>query len=199
MLVSGVQQRCLVTLTYVWMFSSFFSLTGYYRILSIALHALRWFSRSLVSDSLQPCGPQHARLPCPSPAPGACSDSCPLSWWCHPTILSSVVPFSCPQSFLTLGSFPVSQLFASGGQSIGASASALPVNSQGWFPLGWTGWISLQCCTAGPPYPVNSELEYNRFTVLCWFFAVWHCESAYVYTHPLPLSLPSMPWASTQA
>ena len=103
-LVSGVEQGCLVIPTYVWMFSSFFYLIGYYRILSIALHAIRWFSRSLVSDSLQPCGQQQARLPCPSPAPGACSDSCPLSWWCHPTILSSVVPFSCPQSFLTSGS-----------------------------------------------------------------------------------------------
>ena len=112
---------------------------------------------------------------------------------CRPLFLPSIFP--------NIRVFPMSQLFASGGQSIGASASAsaLPVNSQGWFPLGWTGLISLQCCTAGPPYLVNSELEYNCFTVLCWFFAVWHCESAYVYTHPLPLSLPSMPWASTQS
>ena len=91
------------------------------------------FSRSVVSDSLRPHGLQHARLPCLSPTPGACSNSCPLSQWCHPTISSSVVPFSsCPQSFPASGSFLMSQLFASGGQSIGASASAsvLPMNIQ---------------------------------------------------------------------
>ena len=92
-------------------------------------------------------GRQHTRLPCPSPAPGAYSNSCPLSRWCHPTISSSVVPFSsCPQSFPPSGSFQTSQFFASSGQSIGVSASAsvLPGNIQDWFPLGWTGWISLQ-------------------------------------------------------
>ena len=98
-------------------------------------------------NSLWPHGLQHARLPCPSPTPGACSNSCPSSQWCHPTISSSVIPFSsCPQSFPASGSFPVSQLFASGGQSIGVSASAsvLPMNIQDWiFPLRWTGWISL--------------------------------------------------------
>ena len=100
-----------------------------------------------MSDSLQPHGLQHARLTYPSPSPRACSNSCPLSLWCHPTISSTVIPFSsCPQSFPASGSFPVSQLFISGGQSIGASASAsvLPVNIQGWFPLGRAGWISLQ-------------------------------------------------------
>ena len=105
------------------------------------------FSHSVVSDSLRPHGLQHARLPCPSPIPRACSDSCPLSWWCHPTISSSVVPFfSHLQSFPALGSFPMSQFFTSGGQSIrvSASASVLPVNIQDWFPLGWTGLISLQ-------------------------------------------------------
>ena len=105
------------------------------------------FSRSLVSDSLQPHESQHARPPCPSPPPGVYSNSCPLSQWCHPAISSSLVPFSsCPQSLTASGSFPVSQLFAWGGQSIGvsASASALPVNTQDWSPLGWTGWISLQ-------------------------------------------------------
>ena len=87
---------------------------------------------------------QHARLPCPSLSPRACSNSCPLSQWCHPAISSSVIPFSsCPQSFPASGSFPVSQIFASGGESIGASASVLTVNSQGWFPLGLTGLISL--------------------------------------------------------
>ena len=90
---------------------------------------------------------QHAWFPCPSPTPRACSDSWPSSWWCHPTISSSVVPFSfCPRSFPASGSFEMSQLFTSGSQRIGVSASAsvLPMNTQDWSPLGWTGWISLQ-------------------------------------------------------
>ena len=104
------------------------------------------FSCSVVSDSLRSHGPQHARPPCLSPTPGVHSNSCPLSRWCHPTISSSVVPFSCPQSFPASGFFQMSQLLASGGQSIGVSASAsvLPMNIQDWFPLGRTGWISLQ-------------------------------------------------------
>ena len=105
------------------------------------------FSRSVVSDSLRPHESQHARPPCPSPSPGVHSDSCPSSQWCHPAISSSVVPFSsCPQSLPASGSFPVSQLFAWGGQSTGVSASPSfpPKNSQGWSPSEWTGWISLQ-------------------------------------------------------
>ena len=105
------------------------------------------FSHSLVSGSLQPHGLQHARLPCPSPSPRICSSSCPLSQWCHPTISSSVIPLcSCLHSFPASESFLMSRLFASGGQSIGASASAsVPlVNIQDWFPLGLTGLISLQ-------------------------------------------------------
>ena len=105
------------------------------------------FSRSVVSDSLWPHGLQHARPLCPSPTLGAYSDSCPLSRWCHPTISSSVVPFSSwLQSFPASESFQISQLFTSGGQSIGVSASTsfLPMNIQDWLPLGWTGWISLQ-------------------------------------------------------
>ena len=105
------------------------------------------FSLSVVSNSLRPHGLQHTRLPCPSPTPRTRSNSCPLSRWCHPTISSSVVPVSsCLQSFPASGSFPMSQLFSSGGQSIGVSATAsvLPMNIQDWFPLGWTGWISLQ-------------------------------------------------------
>ena len=100
-----------------------------------------------MSNCLQPHGLQHARLPCPLLSPRACSNSCPSSRWCHPTISSSVTPFSsCPQSFPASGSFPVSRLFASGGQNIGASVSAwvLPMGIQGWFSLGWTGLISLQ-------------------------------------------------------
>ena len=103
------------------------------------------FSHSVVSNSLQLHGLKNTRLLCPSLSPGVCSDSCPLNW-CHPTISSSVIPFSsCPQSFPASGSFPMSRLFASGGQSIGASVSAsvLPMSIQDWFPLGWTGLISL--------------------------------------------------------
>ena len=105
------------------------------------------FSQSVVSDSLRPHESQHARPPCPSPIPGVHPNSCPSSWWCHPTISPSVVPFSsCPQSFPALGSFPMNQVFASGRESIGVSASTsvLLMNTQNWFPLGWTGWISLQ-------------------------------------------------------
>ena len=105
------------------------------------------FSHSVMSDSLQPHRLQHARLPCPTPTPGAYSSSCPWSQWCHPTISSSVGPFSsCLQSFPASGSFLVNQFFTSGGQIIrvSASASVLPINIQDSFPLGWTVWISLQ-------------------------------------------------------
>ena len=104
------------------------------------------FSHSVVSDSLWPHESQHARPPCPSPTAGVHPNSCASSQWCHPAISSSVVPFlSCPQSLPASRSFQMSQLFTSGGQSIGVSASAsvLPINIQDWFPLGWTGWISL--------------------------------------------------------
>ena len=105
------------------------------------------FSRSVVSDSLQPHESQHVRPPCPSPTPGVHSDSRPSSQWCHPTISSSVIPFSsCPQSLPASESFPMSQLFTWSGQSTGVSALAsfLPKKSQGWSPSGWIGWISLQ-------------------------------------------------------
>ena len=105
------------------------------------------FSRSVMSNSLQPHELQHARPPCPSPTPGVHSNSRPLSRWCHPAISSSVVPFSsCPQSLPASGSSPMSQLFAWGGQGIGVSAlaSVLPMNTQDWSLLEWTGWISLQ-------------------------------------------------------
>ena len=112
-----------------------------------------------MSNSLRPHGLKHATLSCPSLSPGACSNSCPLSWWCHPAISSSVAPFSFGlQSFPASGPFPVGRLFVSGSQSIGlpwwlrgrsigvsASVSVLPMHIQGWFPLGWTGLISLQC------------------------------------------------------
>ena len=105
------------------------------------------FSCSVVSDSLRPHESQYTRPPCPSPTPGVYSDSCPSSQWCHPPISSSVVPFSsCPQSLPASKSFPMSQLFEWGGQSteVSALASFLPKNTQGWSPLEWTGWISLQ-------------------------------------------------------
>ena len=108
---------------------------------------LSQFSCSAMSDSLRPHESQHARSPCPSPTPGVHWDSRPLSQWCHPPISSSVIPFSSyPQFFPESGSFQISQLFASGGQSIGVSASTsvLQMNTQDWSPLGWTGWISLQ-------------------------------------------------------
>ena len=105
------------------------------------------FSHSVMSNSSRPHGLQHARAPCSPPTPGVYSNSCPLSWWCHPTISSSVIPFSfCLQSFPASGSFLMSQFFTVGGQSIGVSASTSvpPMNTQDSFPLGWTGWISLQ-------------------------------------------------------
>ena len=121
-------------------------LTTVTRIILSSLNSVQ-FSHSVMSNSLQPHGLQHARLPCPSPAPRVYSNLSPLSQWCHPTISSSVVPFSsCLQSLPASRSLPMSQFFTSGGQSNGVSASAsvLPMNIQDWSPLGWTGWISLQ-------------------------------------------------------
>ena len=124
-------------------------------------------------NSLWPHGLQHARLPCPSPTPGVYPSSCPLSRWCHPTILSSVIPFSsCPQSFPASGSFQMSQLFASGGQSIevSASTSVFPMNIQNWSPLGWTGWISLQ--SRGPSRVFsNTTVQKHQFSVLSFLYS----------------------------
>ena len=114
--------------------------------------------------TLWPHKPQHTRPPCPSPTPRAHPNPCPLSRWCHPTISSSIVPFSsCAQSFPAAGSFQMSQLFASGGQSIGVSASTsvLPMNIQDWFPLGWTGWISLQ--SKGLSRLFNTRVQKHQF------------------------------------
>ena len=124
------------------------------------------FSSSVMSDCLWPQGLQRARLPCPSPSPGACSDSCPFSPWCHPTISSSVIPFSCLQSFPESASFLMSQLFTLGGQSTGdsASASVLPVNIQDWFP--WlTSLISLQSEGLSRVF-TNTTAQNNQFLVL---------------------------------
>ena len=130
------------------------------------------FSRSVMSDSLWPHWLQHARSPCPSPTPGVYSDSCPLSWWCCPTISSSVVPFSRLQSFPASGSFQINQLFTSGGQSIGVSASAsvLPVNIQDWFPLGWTGLISFQSKGLSRVFSNTTGQKHQFFGVHFSFF-----------------------------
>ena len=137
------------------------------------------FSRSVMSNSLQPHGLQNARPPCPSPTPRAYSNSCPLSRWCHPIISSSVVPFSSHlQSFPASGSFQMSQFFASGGQSIGVSASPsiLPTNIQDWFPLGWTSWISLQ--SKGLKSFSNTTVQKHQFNKhqclnIIYFINIW--------------------------
>ena len=134
-----------------------------------------------MSDSLRPHGLRHARLPCPSPTPGVYWNSCTSSQWCHPTVSSSVVPFSsCLQSFPASGSFQISHFFTSGEQSIGVSASAsvLPMNIQDWFPLGWTGWISLQSKGLSRVFLSNSK------TSILWrsaFFIV-HLSHPYMTT-----------------
>ena len=123
------------------------------------------FSHSVMSNALQSHEPQHTRPPCSSPTPGVHPNPCPLSRWCNPTVSSSAVPFSsCPQSFPASGSFQMSQLIASGGQSIGVSASTsvLPMNIQDWFPLGWTGWISLQSKGLSRVFS-NSAVQKHQF------------------------------------
>ena len=123
------------------------------------------FSRSVVSDCLWPHESQHTRPPCASPTPGLHPNPCPFNWRCHPTILSSFVPFAtCPQSFPASGSFPMSQFSASGGQSIGdsASKSVLPMNTQDWSPLGWTGWISLQSKVVSRVFS-NTTVQKDQF------------------------------------
>ena len=135
-----------LTILFRWFWVCFWANTTLSQLLLLC-NQIRQISRSVVSNSLRPHESQHARPPCPSPTPGVHSDSRPSSWWCYPAISSSVIPFSsCPQSLPASESFPVSQLFASGGQSTGVSALAsfLPKKSQGWSPLEWTGCISLQ-------------------------------------------------------
>ena len=130
----------------------------------IAISSIQ-FSCTVMSDSLRPHEPQHTRPPSPSSTPGVHPSSCPLSWWGHRTISSSVIPFSsCPQSFPASGSLQMSQLFASGGQSIGVSASTsvLPMNIQGWLPLKWTGWISLQSKGLSRVFS-NTTVQKHRF------------------------------------
>ena len=127
-----------------------------------------------MSNSLRPRGLQHTRPPCPSPTPGVYSNSCPLSWWCHSTISFSVVPFSSSlQSLPASGSFPMSQFFTSGSQNIGVSVSAsvLPMNIQAWFPLGWTGWISLQSKGLSRVFS-NTTIQNINSSVLSFFLIV---------------------------
>ena len=153
---------------------------------SVGFSLVSQFSRSVLSNSLRPHGLKHSRLPCPSPTPRAYSNPCPLTWWCHPTISSSVVPFSsCPQSFPTWRSFPMSQLFTSGGQSTGVSASAsvLTMNTQDWSPLGWTGWISLQSKGL-------SRVFSNTTVQKCQFFSAQLSSQSNSHIHTWPLEKP---------
>ena len=142
----GAQQATVHSVAQSWTWLKWLSTHAVNKCLYLVQFSLVQFSRSVVSDSLWPHELQHTRPPCPSPTPGAYPNSCPLSRWCHPTISSSVRFSSCPQSFPASGSLLMSQLFTSGGKSIGISASTpdLPMNTQDWSPLGWTGWISLQ-------------------------------------------------------
>ena len=144
------------------------------------------FSRSVVSDSLWPHEPQQVRPPCPSPTPGFHRNPCPSSQWCHPTISSSVIPFSsCPQSFPASESFQMSQVFASGGQSIGVSASTsvIPMNTQDWSPLGWTGWISL-------PSKGLSRVFSNTTVQKHQFFSTQLSSQSNAHIHTWPLEKP---------
>ena len=141
------------------------------------------FSRSVVSDSVTL---QHARPPCPSPTLGVHSNPCPLSQWCHPTISSPAVPFSfCLQSFPASGSFQMSQLFTSGGQSTGVSASesVLPMNIQDWFTLGWTGWISLQSKGLSRVFS-NTTVQKHQFFGAVFLFVCLLCFLIGQFSHP---------------
>ena len=158
----------------------------------IAIYAWKYvlqFSYSVVSHSLRPQESQHARPPCPSPSPGVYSNSCPSSWWCHPAISSSVVSFSsCPQPLPASGSFPLSQLFTWGGQSIevSASTSVHPMNTQAWSPLGWTGWISLQSKGL-------SRVFFNTTVQKHQFFGAQLSSQSNSHIHTWPLEKPQ-PW-----
>ena len=141
------------------------------------------FSHSVMSDFLRPYEPQHLRPPCPSPTPWVYPNSYPSSRWCHSTISSSVVPFfSCPQSFPASGSFPVSQLFASGGQSIGAwaSISFIPMNTEDWSPLGWTGWISWQSKAISRVFSNTTVQKHQFFSAQ---LSLW--SNSHIHTWPL--------------
>ena len=144
------------------------------------------FSHSVMSNSLRPHESQHARPPCPSPTPGVHLNPCPSSWWCHPAISSSVVPFSShPQSLPGSGSFPMSQLFTWDGQSIevSVSASVLPMNTQDWSPLGWAGWISLQSKGLSRVFSNNIVQKHQ-------FFSAQLSSQSNSHIHTWPLEKP---------
>ena len=145
------------------------------------------FSYSVMSDSVQPYELQHARPPCPSPTLGVHPNSCVLSWWCHPAISSSVIPFSsCPQSLPASGSFPMSQFFAWGGQSIGVSASVLPMNTQERSPLEWTRWIYLQSKGLSRIFSSTTVQKHQ-------FFGAQLSSQSNSHIHTWPLEKP-YPW-----
>ena len=163
-----------------------FSLKALQFIPCLPLFSSVQFSCSVVSDSLRPHESQHARLPCPSPTPGVHSDSCSSSQWCHPAISSLVIPFSsCPQSLPASESFPMSQLFAWGGQSTGVSAlaSLLPKKSQGWSPSEWTGWISLQSKGLSRVFS-NTTVQKHQF------FSTQPSSQSNSHTHTWPQEKP---------
>ena len=149
----------------------------YYQVPSVPFRWVQSLSRVWLFAT-----PQYDRPPCPSPTLGVYSNSCPLSRWCHPAISSSVVPFTCPQSLPASGSFPMSQLFTWGGQSIvvSASASVLPMNTQDWSPLGWTGWISLQSKGLSR---VFSNTTVQKHSFFCTQPSLW--SNSYIHTWPL--------------
>ena len=148
--------------------------------------------------SLRPHGLQHTRLSYPSPSPGVCSNSCSLTQWCHPTISSSVTPFSFLQSFPASGSFQISEIFASGGHSIGASASesVLPINIQGWFPLGWTGLISLLSKGLSRVFS-NTTVQKHQFQHSAFFMDQLICMYVYVQLNHCPVHLKLTHYKST--
>ena len=157
-----------------------------WRLLSIfSLLNTVQFSCSVVSDSLRPHGLQHVRPPCPSPTLRVYSNSCPLSQWCHPTISSSFIPFSCLQSFPASGAFPMSQFFTLGSQSIGVSASAslFPMNIQDSFLLGWTHWISLQSKGLSRVFS-NTTIQKHQFVCA----QLYSQSSSHIHTWPLQKS-----------
>ena len=158
---------------------SFFLISSVQLLSHVWLSATPWTGFSGMD---MPEHGQHARLPCPSPTPGACSNSCPLSWWCYSIISSSVIPFSCLQSLPASGSFPMSQFFSSGGQSIGASASAsvLPTRIQDWFPLGWTALISLQSKVLSRVFS-NTTVQNHQF--FCAQLSLW--SNSHIHTRLL--------------
>ena len=172
------------------MADSFFTTSSTWEIPFTSFRSIQFssvqFSRSVVSNSLQPHDSQYTRPPCPSPTPGVHSNSCPSSRWCHPAISSSVVPFSsCPQSLPASGSFPMSQLFTCGGQSTGVSASplVLPENTQDWSPLEWTGWISLQ-------FKGLSRVFYNTTVQKHQFFSAQLSSQSNSHIHTWPQEKP---------